>query len=207
MEANDFAQPAGDDGPIDLSGNCNGGECDLQALANAAADSVAADGEGEMDELEALRRKVKDLEESLQAEDDKHKRLLADFQNFRNRASRDTQLGIDQAKRQIMLEVLQVLDSFDRCMESAYGSAEDLRAGVELIQKQFYDALRRLGVSQIEIRHGDAFDANTAEALTTVDGTGLPDGSVADVCEKGFSLGGRLLRPARVVVARGSGSS
>jgi len=199
MEANEFTEPA-EGGPIDLQGNQPEERHDLHALADTAARSIA--DECDNGELELLRQKVKELEESLRSEDDKYKRLLADFQNFRNRASKDIQMGIEQSEKRIMLEVLQVLDSFNRCMGSPYSSIEALRAGVELIQKQFYDTLRRLGVSEIEINLGDMFDAHIAEALTTIDTANFPEGSIVDVCEKGFNLGGRLLRPARVVVAR-----
>jgi len=199
MEANDFTEPT-EGGPIDLTGNYPEGGCDLQALADAAAGSIAGDN----GELEPLREKIKELEESLRSEDDKYKRLLADFQNFRNRASKDVQMGVEQAERRIMLEVLQVFDSFNRCMGSTYSSIEDMRAGVELIQKQFGDVLRRLGVSEIEMRPGDTFNAHVAEALTTIDTAIFHEGSIVEVCEKGYNLGERLLRPARVVVARGS---
>jgi molecular chaperone GrpE len=201
MEANEFTEPA-EGGPIDLQGNHPEEGRDLHALADTAAGSIA--GEGDNGELEPLRQKVKELEESLRSEDDKYKRLLADFQNFRNRASKDIQMGIEQSEKRIMLEVLQVFDSFNRCMGSPYSSIEALRAGVELIRKQFYDTLRRLGVSEIEINLGDIFDAHIAEALTTIDTANFPEGSIVDVCEKGFNFGGRLLRPAKVVVARGN---
>ena len=200
MGTMDFTEIEEGSGPIDLSVNNSGDEYDIQALADASAGAVA---EGDIRELGLLRKKVKEMEESFRTEDDKYKRLLADFQNFRNRASKDIQMGVEQATRQTMLEVLQVLDSFNRCMGSTYNSVEDMRAGVQLIQKQFYDALRRLGVSEIEINLGDMFDAHLAEALATVDAAGFHEGSVVDVCEKGFNLDGRLLRPAKVVVARG----
>jgi molecular chaperone GrpE len=129
---------------------------------------------------------------------------LADFQNFRNRTARDIQLGIELAEKQILVDMLQVLDSINRCMNSSYRDIEDLRTGVELIKKQFYDTLRRQKVSEIEIQVGDTFDAHFAEALTALDTTDFPEGSVVDVCEKGFRRGEQLLRPARVVVARRS---
>jgi len=200
MEASDITEPA-EGSPIDLQGNYTGEGYDLQTLADEAEASLVG---GDNGELEPLRQRVKELEESLRSEDDKYKRLLADFQNFRNRAAKDVQMGVEQAERRIMLEVLQVFDSFNRCMGSTYGSIEDLRAGVELIQKQFCDVLRRQGVTEIEIRPGDMFNAHVAEALTTVDAANFHEGSIVDVCEKGYNLGERLLRPARVVVARGS---
>jgi molecular chaperone GrpE len=162
-------------------------------------------GGGGQSEPDALRARLSEAEGALAEAEGRYMRLLADFQNHRNRQARDVQLGVEQAERQTLLEVLQVMDSFRRCLGSNYGSVEDFRAGVGLIERQFDAALRRLGVSEIDIGAGDAFDAHVAEALTTIAAPGLPPGSIVDVCEKGYRVGERLLRPARVVVAADGG--
>ena len=186
------------------------GDTDLQAFADQVATTVdwqdEADGYQEQG-AKALVSKIRELEESLASEENKYQRLLADFQNLRNRTARDIKSGAEQAERQILLDVLPLLDSFNRCLSSAYSGVDDFRTGVELIQRQFYDMLRRLKVTEIEIKVGDIFDAHVSEALATSDSSGMPEGSVVDIYEKGYRVGSQLLRPARVVVASGGASS
>jgi molecular chaperone GrpE len=133
---------------------------------------------------------------------DQQRRLAADFNNFRNRAQRDISLSVEQAERKILLEFLPVLDNFDRGMSATYQDVETFRAGIELIRKQFLEALRRLNVEALPLQVGDPFDALHAEALTTIADPSLPDGAVAAIYERGFNLKGQLLRAARVVVNR-----
>jgi molecular chaperone GrpE len=204
METTDSLEQIEGENVISLLGGQPENFSDLQAFADEVADIVEEPRDAGLGlELAGLRAKVKDLEESQKEAENKYGRLLADFQNLRNRSAKEIQSGVEQAEKQILLEVLQVLDSFGRCINSTYQNVSDFRTGVDLIEKQFLSTLRRLRVSEIEIKAGDTFDAHTAEALATVDMAGSPPGSVVDVCEKGFMIGGLLLRPAKVVVARG----
>jgi molecular chaperone GrpE len=168
------------------------------AADQAEALDTCPDGQGGAAELGA---RLSDAERSLAEKDAHYTRLLADFQNARNRQSREIQSGVENAEKKIFLEILPVMDNFRRCLDSTYGSVEDFRAGVGLIEKQFGAALRSLGVSEIEVKTGDAFDANVAEAMATIEMPGSAPGSVVDITEKGYMIGERLLRPARVVVA------
>jgi molecular chaperone GrpE len=133
---------------------------------------------------------------------DQQRRLAADFNNFRNRAQRDISLAVEQTERKILLEMLPVLDNFDRGLGATYQDVDSFRSGVELIRKQFLEALRRVNVEQLPLQVGDHFDALNAEALTTFTDPSLPDGAVAAIYEQGFNLKGQLLRAARVVVNR-----
>jgi len=207
MVAMDSMAPIEGENLMEISDEGSSGALDLQAFADEVADFVDAREKPDSDSgTNPLKARVAELEEVVRQEENNYKRLLADFQNMRNRASREVQSAVEQAEKQILLEVLQVLDSFNRCLGSSYKSIEDFRAGVDLIEKQFLSVLRRLKVSEIEISKGDMFDAHVAEALTAIDIPSLPDGSVADICEKGYKIGDQLLRPARVVVARGGNS-
>jgi molecular chaperone GrpE len=155
-------------------------------------ESALTEAEGQMEEM--LRREGELM--------DQHRRLAADFNNFRNRAQRDIAMAVEQAERKILLEMLPVLDNFERGLSASYQDVESFRAGVELIQKQFLEALRRMSVEPLPLKVGEAFDALHAEALTTFSDPNLPDGAVAAVYERGYKLKGQLLRPARVVVNR-----
>jgi molecular chaperone GrpE len=196
------------------------GEPDLQALADAAASEYktqmvpemdldeadgSQDGERRVDLESALTEAEGQLGEMLKREAElmeQHRRLAADFNNFRNRVQRDIALAVEQAERRILLEMLPVLDNFDRGLSASYQDVETFRSGVELIRRQFLEALRRLNVEPLPLQVGDPFDALHAEALTTFSDPALPDGAVAAIYERGFNLKGQLLRAARVVVNR-----
>lgn len=194
-------------------------EADLQALADEAASEYKTQTLPDLDlpepEPEGMERRVDlesalseaevQLEEMLKREAelmDQQRRLAADFNNFRNRAQRDIALAVEQAERRILMEMLAVLDNFDRGLGATYQDVEAFRSGVELIRKQFLESLRRLNVEPVPLQVGDPFDALHAEALTTFSDPGLPDGAVAAIYERGFNLKGQLLRAARVVVNR-----
>jgi molecular chaperone GrpE len=162
--------------------------------ANGNADLESALTEAELQMEDLLRRESELM--------DQHRRLAADFNNFRNRAQRDISLAVEQTERKILLEILPVLDNFDRGLGASYQDVDSFRSGVELIRKQFLEALRRLNVEQLPLQVGDPFDALHAEALATFTDPSLPDGAVASIYEQGFNLKGQLLRAARVVVNR-----
>ena len=174
MDLPDLPQPSsGLDGKVDL-------------------ETALTEAEGQMEDL--LRREVELM--------DQQRRLAADFNNFRNRAQRDIALAVEQAERKILLELLPVLDNFDRGLGATYQDVGAFRSGVELIRKQFLEALRKVNVEQLPLKVGEPFDALNAEALTTFTDPNLPDGAVAAIYEQGFILKGQLLRAARVVVNR-----
>ena len=196
-------------------------DSDLQAMADEAASQYHTQAVPEMDLLElprpstgggaranletALTEAESQMEDLLRRESelmDQQRRLAADFNNFRNRAQRDILLAVDQSERKILMELLPVLDNFERGLSASYQDVDTFRAGVDLIRKQFLEALRRLNVDALPIQVGEPFDALNAEALTTFADPSLPDGAVVAIYERGFSLRGQLLRAARVVVNR-----
>jgi molecular chaperone GrpE len=199
-------------------------EGDLQAVADEVASEYhtqvvpemdlpdlppVANQDGRVDLESALTEAEHQMEDLLRREAelmDQQRRLAADFNNFRNRAQRDISLAVEQSERKILLEVLPILDNFERGLSATYQDVESFRAGVELIRKQFLEALRRLNVEALPLQVGEAFDALNAEALTTFSDPNLPDGAVAAIYERGYNLRGQLLRAARVVVNRVSDS-
>ena len=163
------------------------------------------DTSGKVDLESSLSETERQMEELLRREAelmDQQRRLAADFNNFRNRAQRDIALAVEQAERKILMEVLPILDNFDRGLSASYQDVESFRSGMDLVRKQFMEALRRLNVEALNLQVGDPFDALHSEALTTFADPNLPDGAVAAIYERGFTLRGQLLRAARVVVNR-----
>lgn len=189
---------------------------DLQALADETAEELpetsSHKASRQSDELSSLfnaelertlleaRDRIQELEKREAEHLDKHHRLLADFSNYRNRTNRDIQMAVDLAEKKLLLEFLPVLDNFERCIGSNYQNVDDFRNGVLLIQKQFLDALRRVGVELVMLAPGDPFDAVHAEALSTANDPKYPDGAIAAVYERGYTLRDQLLRATRVVV-------
>ncbi len=99
-----------------------------------------------------------------------------------------------------------MLDNLERALDAPGGEGSGLRAGVELVLRQFKEILGRFGVVEIDPQ-GQVFDPTVHEALSRHETTKVPENTVVHVLQKGYSLGERLLRPARVVVAvRAEGS-
>jgi molecular chaperone GrpE len=130
-------------------------------------------------------------------------RALADFDNLRKRTQRDSEVSRRYALEALVLDLLPVLDNFDRAMLTAGegASAESLKKGMDLIRRQLCEALRKHGVEEYSCV-GTPFDPRKAEAISFVHtGEHKPGTVVNEVC-KGYVCGDRVLRPARVVVAK-----
>ena len=146
----------------------------------------------EADELEALRNENEELISTLQ-------RLQADFENFRKRAQRDQEALVARAGERIVKELLPVLDDLERALEAAEQHEEaKLEEGVRLVHRALSQTLERQGLK--EIPTNGRFDPHVHEALLSQPSE-AEEGSVLEVVQKGYRLGDRVLRPARVVVA------
>lgn len=132
---------------------------------------------------------------------DRLARLQAEFDNARKRATREQQEFREFAAADVIKNILPVVDSFERALKAPAGDSNDLRNGLELIFRQFQDALQKLGVQPIE-SVGKLFDPRLHEAVEMVDTTEAEDHQVLDEFQRGYNYKGRLLRPAMVRVAR-----
>jgi molecular chaperone GrpE len=138
---------------------------------------------------------------------DRLARLQAEFDNARKRASREQQDFREFAAADVIRNILPVIDSFERALKAPAGNSDsnDLRNGLELIYRQFQDALQKLGVQPMDAV-GKQFDPRVHEAVEMVDTTEAEDHQVLEEFQRGYNYKGRLLRPAMVRVARNSGS-
>jgi len=134
--------------------------------------------------------------------DDRHLRLLAEFENFRRRAAKEHEAARREGRRSALLPLLAVLDTFERAL-GAGSTDRDFYEGVAATHRLFLDALREAGAAPIE-SVGRPFDPNVHEAVATVPADGVPPGTVAREVRRGWQLGNELLRPAQVVVAAGA---
>ena len=131
---------------------------------------------------------------------DRLARLQAEFDNARKRASKEQQDYRDYALVDALKSLLPIVDSFDRALAADESGAE-FKKGVELINRQFHDALAKLGLQPIEAA-GQTFDPNLHQAVQMVDTDEYEDHQVIDELQRGYKLKDRLLRPAMVRVAR-----
>jgi molecular chaperone GrpE len=130
-------------------------------------------------------------------------RRRAEFENNRKRLDREKVEYYQRTRAEVVLELLPVLDNFDRALlslEKSDGDAEALRHGVELIHKQLKGALTKLGLQPVDAL-GKAFDPNVHEAVTVEPTAEHEENTVIEELERGYKLGDRLLRPAKVKVA------
>jgi molecular chaperone GrpE len=140
---------------------------------------------------------------------DRLARLQAEFDNARKRAVREQQEFREFAAADVIRNFLPILDSFERALKAGSGdsnsssNSNDFRNGVELIYRQFQDALQKIGVQPI-LAMGQAFDPRVHEAVEMVDTTEVADHHVFDELQRGYKYKDRLLRPAMVRVARNS---
>jgi len=131
---------------------------------------------------------------------DRLARLQAEFDNFRKRQQKENADFRDYALTSAIRELLPILDSLDRALQTQ-PEGEEFRKGVELIDRQFHDALSKLGVEPIEAK-GQAFDPNLHQAIQMVESAQVEENHVVDELQRGYKIKDRLLRPAMVTVSK-----
>jgi len=140
---------------------------------------------------------------ALEAERDERlndlKRVAAEFENYRKRVARDQESLVARAHERLVKELLPVLDDLERALAAAEEHEEaKLEEGVRLVHRELAAALQREGLSEIDT--DGQFDPHVHEALLSQP-SDAREGSVIEVVQKGYTLGDRVVRPARVVVA------
>ena len=151
-----------------------------------------------VDELAAVTRERDEYLDALQ-------RLKADFDNYRKRAARDQSDLVARATERLVKELVPVLDDLERALEAATQHEEAaLEDGVRLVHRALAAALQREGL--VEVAVDGLFDPHTQEALLSQPSEEA-EGTVLQVVQKGYSLGDRVLRPAKVIVSAGDGGA
>lgn len=148
--------------------------------------------------------KLKDDAAKMQEYWDKLLRLQAEFENVRKRLERDKQEFTKFANEGIIVELLNVLDDLERAVNLAETKHQDLSAflkGVEMILAHLYEMLKEHGVKPIEAQ-GKIFDPNVHEALMQAEDAKAPDNTVIEEFQKGYMLYDRVIRTAKVKVAK-----
>jgi len=127
-------------------------------------------------------------------------RVQADFENYRKRAVREQERLVAHAHERLVRELLPILDDLERALEAAERHEEaQLVEGVKLVEQSLRTALRKEGLAEIDT--DGAFDPHVHEALLTQPSDDVESGSVLEVVQRGYRVGDRVVRPAKVIVA------
>jgi len=167
-------------------------------MAEARAKQKEIVLEGKDDALQAQRA----AEEEARGHYDKLLRVMAEFENFKKRNEKEWSERVKFANQWIIADLLMVLDSFDRAMEDTKecSDADSLKDGVQRVQRQFMQILEREGLKEIDTK--GEFDPFLHEAITREENNDVEDGKILEVYQKGYVLGNKALRPAKVKVAK-----
>ncbi|MCF6278954.1 MAG: nucleotide exchange factor GrpE [Flavobacteriaceae bacterium] len=144
-------------------------------------------------------------EEQIAKEKDKFLRLFAEFENYKRRTLKERIELFKTANQELMTVLLPVLDDFERALTHIEDDkeAEELRKGVLLIYKKLQSTLEQKGLSTVETKSGDVFDAEIHEAITQIPAPSKKmKGKIVDVIEKGYKLGDRIIRFPKVVIGQ-----
>jgi molecular chaperone GrpE len=165
-------------------------------------ETTEAEASGEVEAPDPLAEALRESEQYK----DRWLRLAAEFDNYKKRRSREFDALVQSANENLIRELLPVLDSVARALDHRADGEEDsegFKQGVTMIMEQFPKALQRRGLSEIEAV-GQPFDPNFHEALMQMSSDEHAEGLVMAVVERGYRLGDKVIRPARVVVSGGS---
>ena len=146
------------------------------------------------------RAEILELRAALQEERERHLRTRSDLENYRRRVERDRDLAVRQAKRELLLALVDLADGFDRALVHIDESPESVATGLHGMQRRLTSLLEAEGVKPFE-SVGERFDPNRHEAVATVRDFAGARGTVVDESARGYFWNDNLLRAARVRVA------
>ncbi|MBF2708632.1 nucleotide exchange factor GrpE [Flavobacterium soyangense] len=146
--------------------------------------------------------KEEQLTQDLASEKDKFLRLFAEFENYKRRTAKERIELFKTANQEVLLAMLPVLDDFDRALTEIKKTDDNiLIQGVELIQEKLKSTLVSKGLEEVEIKAGDVFNADFAEAITQIPAASAKmKGKIVDVIERGYKLGDKIIRFPKVVI-------
>lgn len=178
---------------------------ELEEELTEAEDTAEDVGEAEESSNENTEETPEELseEDKLKAEladtKDKYLRLMAEYDNFRKRSAKERLEISASVKGDTVADILPVLDNFERALNTETQD-ETYKQGIEMIFKQLGDALSKLGIEAID-PVGETFDPNIANAVNQIEDPELGENVVAQVFQKGYRIGDKVIRYAMVVVA------
>ena len=171
-----------------------------QEIQDLEEDAVVEE-EKELDPLEELQQQLEKKDQELAEQKGDFLREKADLENFRKRLVKDKDDAVQFANQRLLKELIQVNDNLDRALDASNTSLETFKEGVEMIQKQFATFLKNQKVEAIEAL-GKPFDPNLHEVMTQQESADHDENTVIQEYSKGYTLNGRILQSAKVVIAK-----
>lgn len=165
----------------------------------ATAEAESTTEEDQHMKKKELKAALEKAEAALADHKDQHLRLMAEYQNYRNRTTEEKKKIYGDAKADCIKSLLTVVDTFERAMDAAC-SDETYKKGIEMTFSQLQKALEQMGVKEIA-EVGVEFDPNLHNAIKQMDDTDFEENKVCQIYQKGYLLGDRLIRPAMVAVS------
>jgi molecular chaperone GrpE len=141
------------------------------------------------------------LKEELRHKHEMYLRVLADFDNYRRRIERERARAARNAKREVIMPLLDIIDLFEQALEQGDELSRTAFEQLQVIHRKLLDLLEAQGVTSFTSL-GQAFNPQLHEAIGTVENSNYESGSVADELQRGYRWGDEILRPARVRVAQ-----
>jgi molecular chaperone GrpE len=172
---------------------------------NIEKDIVNEENVSENQEIQQPELTVEEqLAGDLAKEKDKHLRLFAEFENYKKRTAKERLDLFKTANQEVLQAMLPVMDDFDRAMTQIVKSEDEaIVKGVELIHEKLKNTLVSKGLEEVEIKAGDDFNADFAEAITQIPAPSDDlKGKIVDVVEKGYKLGDKIIRFPKVVIGQ-----
>ena len=155
---------------------------------------------------ESNENQVEDLklEDQLKEEKDKFLRLFAEFENYKRRTAKERIELFSTASEEVMISLLPILDDFDRAsVEIEKDLENETLKGVLLIKNKLFDSLKSKGLSLVDVKKGDEFNADNHEAVTQIPAPSKDMvGKIIDIIEKGYKLGEKVIRYPKVVIGK-----
>lgn len=158
--------------------------------------------------VEKLQAQIADKDKELTELKDRYLRSLADNENARKRMRQQSDETVRLQRENFLRELLPIVDNLERAVDAARdgGNGKPIVEGVEMVLRSLLDFLKTQGVTQIT-SVGQAFDPQRHEAVDQIESSQHPPNTVVNEFHRGYQIGDRLLRPARVAVARNSGGN
>ena len=177
------------------------GETDQETLETSNEEESKAEEKKELTPMEQLQEQIRLKDEEIANQKDTFLREKAELENFKKRLTKEKDDFVQFANERLLQELIQIEDNLERALEVPNATLESLKEGVEMIQKQFSTFLKNQKVEPIEAI-GKSFDPNLHEVLNQQESEEHEENTVIEQYSKGYTLNGRILRPAKVVISK-----
>lgn len=177
-------------------------EQEKQEILQTAEDvkDTSQEAETAVSELQEAKERAAVLQAELDEQKDRYLRLQADYDNYRRRTQKEkTELSM-QVLQDFILELLPVVDNFDRALVAEGQDKDSIKTGVEMVHRQFMTILEQNGLTCIDAVDTQ-FDPNFHQAVMREENTEKPDGTILQELQKGYQVKGKTIRPSMVKVS------